>query len=106
VKNLCLIADLLFIPSLQEGFGIPLLEAGLLKLPIVCSGIPALLEVGQENVYYFSLHDSPDQIADKILTFITDLKPHKMFRHVLRNYVWDNIYQGLLLPLLEKVIGR
>lgn len=106
VKNLCLIADLLFIPSLQEGFGIPLLEAGLLKLPIVCSGIPPLLEIGQENVHYFSLHDSPEQIADKILAFMTNLKPHKMFRHVLRNYVWDDIYQGLLLPLLERVIGR
>ena len=104
MRDFYLIADVLFIPSLQEGFGIPLLEAGMLKLPIVCSDIPPFREIGKENVQYFSLIDSPEQIADKILNFISNLKPHQMFRHIMRNYMWDDLYQRMLLPLLERVI--
>lgn len=43
--------------------------------------------------------------AENILKFLQELKPHKMFRKVIRNYVWDNIYHDKLLPLLENVIG-
>ena len=104
IRDFYLIADVLFIPSLQEGFGIPLLEAGMLKLPIVCSDIPPFREIGKKNVQYFSLKDSPEQIADKILNFISNLKPHQMFRHIMRNYMWDELYHHMLLPLLQKVI--
>ncbi|MGB2804441.1 MAG: glycosyltransferase, partial [Candidatus Zixiibacteriota bacterium] len=104
MRDFYLIADLLFLPSLQEGFGIPLLEAGVLKLPIVCSDIPPFREVGKENVQYFSLEDSPAQIADKILTFISKLNSHRMFQHIVQNYMWDDIYHKMLLPFLERII--
>lgn len=104
MRDFYLIADLLFLPSLQEGFGIPLLEAGMLKLPIVCSDIPPFKEIGKENVQYFSLKDTPSQIADKILTLTSNLKPHRMFRHIIQNYLWDNIYHKMLLPFLERVV--
>ncbi|NVL93072.1 MAG: glycosyltransferase family 4 protein [Desulfobacterales bacterium] len=105
VRDFYLIADLLFLPSLQEGFGIPLLEAGMLKVPIVCSDIPPFKEICKENVQYFSLKDSPAKIADEILAFINGLKPHRMFHHTIQNYLWDNIYHRMLLPFLERVIG-
>ena len=104
VRDLYLIADLLFMPCLLEGFGIPLLEAGMLRVPIVCSDIPPFREIGKENVQYFSLTDSPEQIADKIINLIRNLKPHRMFRHIIQNYLWDNIYHKMLLPFLEKVL--
>jgi len=75
-----------------------------LRVPIVCSDIPPFREVGKGNVQYFSLKDPPAQIADKILTFIGKLKCHRMFRHVVQNYLWDDIYHKMLLPLLERVI--
>jgi glycosyltransferase involved in cell wall biosynthesis len=104
MRDFYLLADLLFLPSLQEGFGIPLLEAGMLKLPIVCSDIPPFREIAEENVQYFSLRDSPAQIADKIVIFITKLNSHRMFRHIIKNYLWDTIYRRMLLPFLERVI--
>ncbi len=104
VRDFYLIADLLFMPSIQEGFGIPLLEAGMLKLPIFCSDILPFKEIGKGNVHYFSLKDPPVQIADKILAFMSKLKPHRMFRHIIQNYVWDNIYHKMLLPFLERTI--
>jgi len=104
VRDFYLIADLLFMPSLHEGFGIPLLEAGMLKVPIVCSDIPPFKEICKENVHYFSLKDTPAKIADSILGFIGNLKPHRMSRHIIQNYLWDKIYHEMLLPFLERVI--
>ena len=105
VRDFYLIADLLFLPSLHEGFGIPLLEAGIFKVPIVCSDIPAFREICKENVQYFSLKDSPAKIADKVLAFVSNFKPHRMSRHIIRTYLWDHIYHKMLLPFLERVIS-
>ncbi|MBW1923669.1 MAG: glycosyltransferase family 4 protein [Deltaproteobacteria bacterium] len=106
MRDLYLISDILFLPSLQEGFGIPLLEAGMIKLPVVCSRIPPFREIGGEDVCFFDLDESPAAVARKILRFRKKLEPQRMFRKVTRKYVWDNIYHSELLPLLDRVIGE
>ena len=98
MRDLYQISDLLFLPSKQEGFGIPLLEAGMIKLPIVCSDIPPFRAIGDENVCYFSVKDKPGCIAEKILEFLKDCKSHQMYRKVIYNYVWDHIYYKKILP--------
>jgi glycosyltransferase involved in cell wall biosynthesis len=105
IRDLYLISDILFLSSLQEGFGIPLLESGMIKLPIVCSNIPPFLEVGGEDVCFFDPAETPESIAGKILEFVNKHKPHNMFRRVIKNYAWDNIYHDKLLPFLENVIS-
>ena len=58
VKNgLISCCDVLLFPSLQEGFGIPLIEAGLLKTPILCSDIGVFHEVCGDNADYFDPTD-------------------------------------------------
>ncbi|MBW2076172.1 MAG: glycosyltransferase [Deltaproteobacteria bacterium] len=104
VRDLYLIADLLFMPSLQEGFGIPLLEAGLLRVPIFCSDIHSFREVCEENAQYFSLKDSPSEIADTIIAFINKLSSHRMAHHIKEYYLWDKIYHKILLPFLQRII--
>jgi glycosyltransferase involved in cell wall biosynthesis len=104
VRDLYLIADLLFMPSLQEGFGIPLLEAGLLRVPIVCSDISSFREVCGENAQYFSLKDPPSKIADTIIALTDKLSCHRMSRHIKEYYLWDKIYHRVLLPFLQRII--
>jgi glycosyltransferase involved in cell wall biosynthesis len=106
IRDLYLISDILFLPSLQEGFGIPLLEAGMIKLPIVCSSIPPFKEIGGNDICTFELDESPRDIALKIKRFASRLIPHRMFRKVISNYAWDNIYHRQLLPLLNKIIRK
>lgn len=104
MRDLYLIADILFIPSIQEGFGIPLLEAGMLKLPVVCSDIPPFREIGGNDVCRFKLEDSPEGIAQKILDFTSGFPTHHFFRRVINQYAWDNIYHKYLLPLIQKIL--
>jgi glycosyltransferase involved in cell wall biosynthesis len=98
MRDLYQISDLLFLPSKQEGFGIPLLEAGMIKLSIVCSDIPPFRAIGDGNVCYFSLKDKPGYIAEKILEFLKSCKLHQMYRKVIYDYVWDNIYFKYIQP--------
>jgi glycosyltransferase involved in cell wall biosynthesis len=48
------------LPSLDEGFGITVLEAMLLGAPVVCSNTGALPEVGGEAVIYFDPTNTDD----------------------------------------------
>ena len=40
-------------PSIDEGFGIPLIEALNLKVPVICSDIPIFREIAADSVLYF-----------------------------------------------------
>ena len=104
MRDLYLISDLLFLPSKQEGFGIPLLEAGMIKLPIVCSDIEPFRLIGGDDVRYFALDDSPSEIAESIMQFLGDMKTQDMYRSVIKNYAWDNIYHHSLKPYLENLV--
>ena len=58
----------LLLPSLYEGFGIPLIEAQSLGLPVLCSNIPVFKEIAGDSVLYFS--PFRDSIVSCIETFI------------------------------------
>jgi len=53
-------ADCLVAASFGEGFGLPLIEAAQLNLPIIARDIPVFREVAQDFAYYF---DSTEQTA-------------------------------------------
>lgn len=103
VHDLYLVADILFMPSISEGFGLPLLEAGMMRLPIACSDIPPFLEIGGDHICAFSITDTPDRIADKMMQFLAKITTHNMYRKVMKNYTWDSVYQDHIRPLFRKV---
>jgi len=52
-------------PSLYEGFGIPVLEAMSAGVPVLCSNVTSLPEVGGDAVLYFDPR-RPGQIVDAL----------------------------------------
>src|SRR3989344_5135921 len=58
-------------PSFEEGFGIPILEAMALSCPIISSNAGSLPEVGGDACLYFDPHDEEDMI-NKINKIIND----------------------------------
>ncbi len=102
IGDLYKIADALFLPSREEGFGIPILEAGLSRMPIFCSDIPQLKALGGEAAVYFSPDDEPAYIAGLIVQrFASDAVYHLRLK-VRREFSWSAIYQTQIVPLLEE----
>ncbi len=56
-------------PSVDEGFGIPLIEALKLKVPVICSNIPIFKEIGDDSVLYFEKQNETD-LYDKMKELI------------------------------------
>lgn len=64
-------ARALIIPSFEEGFGIPLLEAFACSCPIVCSKAGALPEVGGNACLYFDPYHL-NELVEKISQILVD----------------------------------
>jgi glycosyltransferase involved in cell wall biosynthesis len=97
------LADLLLFPSLREGFGIPALEAGLFRLPIVASDIPPIRESTGQHGHYFDPRGEPAEVAKQIDQILRTDSAYQMRRRVLAQYTWPAILDRYLLPLLESL---
>jgi glycosyltransferase involved in cell wall biosynthesis len=100
VADLFRISDIVLMPSHREGFGMPVLEAGLVGKPIACTEMPAAREIGGEDVMIIDHEDEPDEIADRILSSLTETPTHRLRRRVRQNYTWRAIFKRDIEPLL------
>jgi len=101
VSDLYRVADALLMTSHREGFGMPVLEAGLIGLPIISTPIPSINELVEHNALVFSLPTPPHQLADQILSWIRMKPEHNLRVKVRQNYTWESIFTQNILPLLE-----
>jgi glycosyltransferase involved in cell wall biosynthesis len=100
VHDLYRLADLLLLPSFDEGFGIPILEAGAHRLPIVCSDLPALRDLAGEAAVYVAPDAEPGAVAALALARL-DGDPHvALARRVRTEFAWDAVYRRGIAPLL------
>ncbi len=102
VSDFYQLADLLFLPSFEEGFGIPVLEAGLAGMPIFCADIPPLRDLGLDYANYFSPNGPATAIAARILEHLA-ASPVAGFRtHVRSHFAWREIYRKQIDILIRK----
>ncbi|HJS20347.1 MAG TPA: glycosyltransferase [Anaerolineales bacterium] len=97
------LADALILPSREEGFGIPVLEAGLAGIPAFCADIPPLRDLGSPYVKLFSLDDSPAAIASMILEELPSNPVFEFRVQVRSQYAWHEIYRKKIDVLLQKI---
>ncbi len=105
IRDLYLLADLLLLTSVDEGFGLPLLEAGMVKLPIACTDIDIFQELGRE-LCFIRPQDPPLFSAGRIMEYLARTGPHKMYRRVMGDFLWSQICEREMLPFLEEAVGR
>ncbi len=96
------LADALFLPSREEGFGIPVIEAAFSKMPIFCTDIAPLRALGHEDVTYFSPDEEPDRVARLIADRLQQNAAYRLAARVRRGYSWDSIYRDHIARLLEE----
>ena len=94
-------ADALFLPSREEGFGIPVLEAGLAGMPVFCSDIPPLRKLGAEHATYFSPDADPEKIAGLIAEYLNSSPVFGLRAAVKKNHTWSRVYSEKIAPLLR-----
>lgn len=97
------LADALFLPSLEEGFGIPMLEAAFSRMPIFCSAIEPLTELGREDVVYFDPVGDPDAAAASVAATLECSPVYRAAVHARRTYRWERVYSQQIAPLLANL---
>lgn len=98
VRSLYQMADLLFFPSTQEGYGLPLIEAAFHGVPVFCSDIPAHREVAAQATF-FKLTSSPKSIARRIKADMA-VRNRQTRREWMCRFEWKRITREMLEPLL------
>jgi len=76
------------LPTLGEGFGIPMVEALAHGLPVAASDLPVLREVGGELAHWFHPRD-PDGAAAAIGAALADPRPRREGPAWAARYSWE-----------------
>ena len=105
LADLYLLADALILPSRREGFGLPLLEAALARLPAWTSDLPPLREVGGDAIHTFDLADPPAVVALRLIHTLMEERGYRLRRRVLASYTWEGIMRERFIPLLTRLVG-
>lgn len=95
------LADALLFPSREEGFGIPLIEAGFSNIPAFCADIPVLRELGGEDVNYFDPDGNSVEIAAQIAAVLNSESTQRWARKAKHGYTWRAIYRDAIEPLFR-----
>lgn len=99
------LADALLLPSREEGFGIPVIEAGLAGLPIFCSDIPPLRHLGKDYVTYFSPKEESSVLAEMIYERLSGESTFLLKGIIKDQYSWNRIFTEQIKPLLLDAEG-
>jgi glycosyltransferase involved in cell wall biosynthesis len=86
-------ADCAAFPTRAEGFGLPVLEAMQRGVPVACSDIPVLHEVGGAAARYFG-PDDPAGAAAAILAAMADEGAAERGRERARGFTWEAAARG------------
>lgn len=84
-------AKMFVYPSKAEGFGIPPLEAGAVKVPVLCSNATAMKSFSFFNPYLFNPNNEVD-FTRKFLNFYTNYKSIDLIsiqKEIKLNYSWE-----------------
>jgi len=93
LEGLWQMASVAAFPTRAEGFGLPIVEALARGVPVACSDIPVLREVGGEHVRLFD-PDDPADAAQTIAAAIADDGEAQPGRAWAARYTWEAAARG------------
>jgi mannosylglucosylglycerate synthase len=100
IADLYRLADVLLFPSTKEGFGIPILEAGLARMPVFASDIPPFRESAGELAELFDPSGDPSTAAKVLLERLESDPAFRLKRRVMGRFSWQSIIDKQILPML------
>jgi glycosyltransferase involved in cell wall biosynthesis len=101
VGELYRVSDALLMLSHREGFGMPVLEAGLAGLAVFSTAIPAAREIGGREVIGVAAGDAPEALAQRLLEWAQTDRVYALRRRVRQEFTWPAIFRRCIEPLLQ-----
>lgn len=101
VGDLYRISDVMFMPSHREGFGMPVLEAGMAGVPVVSREVPAASEIAEKNALIFTDQLAPEEAAELLLKAVEQSPPARFRQQVRYRFTWQAIFEQDIRPILE-----
>jgi len=104
VGELLRISDMVLMSSHREGFGMPVVEAGIAGVPVAASSaVPAAQEIADRGMLVFH-PDMPAEALARQITRLVRRNPICRYRRRIRmDYSWQAIFQAYMEPL---VLGK
>ena len=97
------------VPSMYEGFGLPVLEAMARGKVVVAAKGSSLPEVGGDAALYFHPDDAPEQLAEVLETAIHDRPLRTRLTRIARSraatFTWDRTATGVADVIRELVFS-
>lgn len=97
VAELYQLASAVLLTSESEGFGLPVLEAGLTRVPVVCSDLDVFREVAGGSAWAFPVDAPPEVVADALADAL-DCRQARLQARV-SEYDWRRV-----LPRIEEEV--
>ncbi len=107
LDSLFRIADFLIYPSLYEGFGIPILEAMKMGLPVITSNTTAIPEVSGDAAYLVDPNNIEEMTSVMSDLILNRQRQEEMIEKGLeraRSYTWQNVSESYL-KLYQEIIA-
>ena len=104
VRDLYFISDLVLLLSRDEGFGLPILEAGAVRVPLAISRIAAFREVTTEGICSLNLADRLETNVAKLVQLLQEHRSgsSQLFRKIFEKYNWDCLWDHYLCKVLAE----
>lgn len=95
-------AEAVLFPSLDEGLGLPVLEAVSMKKPVACSDIPIFKELSKDAFYFFDPYSTDDIAAALSSALVGDDGMEKKYDVIANKFTWKKSAQYLLSADVQK----
>ena len=89
--------DVIVVPSLYEGFGLPVLEAMARGVPVISSDSSSLPEVAGDAALYFDPY-KPEELADRLVKVVDNEVSERMKKRGLeraKKFSWRSTLKGI-----------
>jgi glycosyltransferase involved in cell wall biosynthesis len=100
LSDLYMLSDVVTLPSASEGFGLPLAEAAIFRVPVVCTDLPAFREIAPDGATFVPIAAGSPAFTAAVLEAI-ESPAARLRRHVIDTLSWDRIVTERLEPLLS-----